>query len=104
RLILGDAREMTELCTPQSVQLVVTSPPYWTLKEYDGAAGSDQLGHWEDYETFQSELAKVWRRCYDLLVPGGRLCVVVGDVCIPRRARGRHLVVPLHADISTHCR
>jgi site-specific DNA-methyltransferase (adenine-specific) len=102
--MFGDAREMHELSEPESVHLVVTSPPYWTLKEYDGGAGNDQLGHCEDYETFQEELAKVWRRCFDLLVPGGRLCIVVGDVCLPRRKHGRHLVVPLHADISVHCR
>src|SRR5690242_18747832 len=77
RIILGDAREMRALTEPDSVHLVVTSPPYWTLKEYDGAAGDAQLGHWHDYETFQNELAQVWQRCYDLLVPGGRLCVVV---------------------------
>jgi DNA modification methylase len=102
--MLGDAREMSELTEPESVHLVVTSPPYWTLKEYDGGAGKKQLGHWKNYETFQEELAKVWRRCFDLLVPGGRLCIVVGDVCLPRRKNGRHLVVPLHADISVHCR
>src|SRR5258708_32717084 len=80
RVFLGDAREMIELSEPGSVHLVVTSPPYWTLKAYDGGAGKRQLGHWKDYLTFQVEIAKVWRRCYDLLVPGGRLCVVVGDV------------------------
>lgn len=103
-VILGDAREMRALTERHPVHLVVTSPPYWTLKEYDGAAGDKQLGHWEDYETFQLELAKVWKRCFDLLVPGGRLCIVIGDVCLPRRKQGRHLVVPLHADISVHCR
>jgi site-specific DNA-methyltransferase (adenine-specific) len=103
RVLLGDAREMKELTTNESVHLVVTSPPYWTLKEYDGGAGAKQLGHWKDYETFQDELDKVWKRCFDLLVPGGRLCVVVGDVCLPRKAAGRHLVVPLHADISVRC-
>jgi site-specific DNA-methyltransferase (adenine-specific) len=102
--MLGDAREMRELSEPESVHLVVTSPPYWTLKEYDGGAGEDQLGHWEDYETFQQELTRVWQRAFDLLVPGGRLCVVVGDVCLPRKKHGRHFVVPLHADISVHCR
>lgn len=104
RIYLGDAREMKELAEPESVHLVVTSPPYWTLKEYDGAAGKQQLGHFEGYEGFHAELARVWGRCYDLLVPGGRLCVVVGDVCLPRKKVGRHLVMPLHADISVHCR
>lgn len=104
RIILGDAREMKELSQAGSVHLVVTSPPYWTLKEYDGAAADRQLGHMEDYQSFQLELARVWKRCFDLLVPGGRLCIVVGDVCLARRVLGRHLVVPLHADISVHCR
>jgi site-specific DNA-methyltransferase (adenine-specific) len=105
QLHLGDARVMNELKDRrQTVHLVVTSPPYWTLKEYDGAAGSAQLGHHEDYEGFHAELALVWKNCFDLLVPGGRLCVVVGDVCLSRRDGGRHLVMPLHADISRHCR
>jgi site-specific DNA-methyltransferase (adenine-specific) len=104
RVLLGDARIMSELDAPESVHLVVTSPPYWTLKDYDGGAGDDQLGHVADYEAFQLELRKVWHRCFDLLVPGGRLCIVVGDVCLPRKKAGRHLVVPLHADISVHCR
>ncbi len=104
RVLLGDARIMSELQVPESVHLVVTSPPYWTLKDYDGGAGDDQLGHLADYEAFQLELRKVWQRCFNLLVPGGRLCVVVGDVCLPRKKAGRHLVMPLHADISVHCR
>ncbi|MGH7719182.1 MAG: DNA-methyltransferase, partial [Gemmatimonadaceae bacterium] len=104
RIYLGDAREMSELGQREAVHLVVTSPPYWTLKEYDGGAGEKQLGHVADYERFHTELTRVWQRCFELLTPGGRLCVVVGDVCLPRRKIGRHLVVPLHADISVHCR
>ena len=102
-LYQGDARDMREV-GGRPVHLVVTSPPYWTLKRYDGGAGSDQLGHFEDYDGFHDELSKVWRKCYDLLVPGGRLCIVVGDVCLPRRKGGRHLVMPLHADITLRCR
>jgi DNA modification methylase len=103
RVLLGDARVMKEVAD-KSVQLVVTSPPYWTLKDYDGGAGEDQLGHVKDYERFQAEIATVWERCYNALVPGGRLCIIVGDVCLRRREVGRHLVVPLHADISVNCR
>lgn len=104
QVYLGDARVMPELRERESVHLVVTSPPYWTLKQYDGTAGEKQLGHHDDYEGFQLELARTWKRCFDLLVPGGRMCVVVGDVCLPRKRTGRHLVMPLHADISVHCR
>lgn len=103
RLFLGDAREMKELAVPKSVHLVVTSPPYWTLKEYDGAAGALQLGHLSDYRAFQNELSRVWQRAYELLAPGGRLVVVVGDVCLSRKKAGRHLVVPIHADITQQC-
>jgi len=100
-LRLGDARSLLGIDPP--VHLVVTSPPYWTLKEYSGKAGEAQLGHKADYSAFIEDLARCWSRCYDLLVPGGRLCIVVGDVCLPRRKVGRHYVVPLHADISSSC-
>ncbi len=102
-LYLGDARSMEPL-GDRLLHLVVTSPPYWTLKQYDGSAGCCQLGHHEDYAGFHHELYKVWRRCFERLVPGGRLCIVVGDVCLPRRKGGRHLVMPLHVDITVKCR
>jgi hypothetical protein len=89
----GDAREMPGL-EPHSVHLVLTSPPYWTLKEYRDSEG--QLGHVEDYDQFLQELDKVWKHCFQALVPGGRLICVVGDVCLSRRENGgRHTVVPL---------
>jgi len=101
-LLLGDARSMDELA-PESVHLVLTSPPYWTLKEYRPSSG--QMGHIEDYEEFLGELDRVWRHCFRALVHGGRLVCVVGDVCLSRRKNnGRHTVVPLHASIQDHCR
>jgi site-specific DNA-methyltransferase (adenine-specific) len=101
RLVEGDARDLSFLPN-ESIHLVVTSPPYWTLKEYNHHAA--QLGHVSDYETFLGELRKVWQECYRVLVPGGRLVCVVGDVCLSRRQNGRHVVVPLHADIVVTCR
>lgn len=101
-LNLGDARGMSELA-PGSVHLVVTSPPYWTLKEYRDSEG--QMGHIENYDEFLAELDKVWAHCFRALVPGGRLICVVGDVCLSRKKNnGRHTVVPLHASIQEHCR
>ncbi len=100
-VFVGDSRDMN--LQSESVHLVVTSPPYWTLKEYADSEG--QLGHVEDYEGFIKELNKVWKNCYDALVPGGRLVCVVGDVCLSRRKnQGRHTVVPLHASIQEQCR
>ena len=102
RSVQGDAREL-EGVEPGSVHLVLTSPPYWTLKKYRDSEG--QMGHFEDYKHFLEELDRVWQRCFDALVPGGRLICVVGDVCLSRRKNnGRHTVVPLHASIQEHCR
>jgi len=101
RLVQGDARDLSFI-KDESIHLIVTSPPYWTLKRYN--EHPNQLGHVKDYEEFIGELAKVWRESYRILVPGGRLVCVVGDVCLSRREHGRHVVVPLHADIAVTCR
>ena len=101
RLVLGDARRMDDV-PDESVHLVVTSPPYWTLKEYPQREG--QLGNIEDYEEFLDQLDEVWHHCLRVLAPGGRMAIVVGDVCLPRRRFGRHVVMPLHASILERCR
>jgi site-specific DNA-methyltransferase (adenine-specific) len=99
---LGDARELGWI-DEESIHLVVTTPPYWTLKKYNDHPR--QLGSVQEYELFLEELDKVWKHCFRVLVPGGRLVCVVGDVCLSRRQnKGRHMVVPLHADISVRCR
>lgn len=100
-LVLGDSRKMSDV-PDSSIHLVVTSPPYWTLKRYEDNA--DQLGHVADYEQFLTELDKVWEHVFRVLVPGGRLIIVVGDVNVSRRRFGRHVVFPLHASIQEHCR
>ena len=97
-----DARDLS-MVKAETVHLVVTSPPYWTLKEYRRTKG--QLGFVADYEEFLGELDKIWKQCFRALVPGGRLICVVGDVCLSRRKNGgRHTVVPLHSSIQEHCR
>ena len=101
QVFLGDARIAS--FPAGSVHLVLTSPPYWILKEYRRSDG--QLGRIEDYEEFLDQLDEVWRMCHEALVPGGRLVCVVGDVCLSRRKNsGRHTVVPLHASIQERCR
>ena len=101
-LYLRDSRAI-DFLAPNSIHLVVTSPPYWTLKEYNKSDG--QMGDIDDYETFLTQLDRVWKACYDALVPGGRVVCVVGDVCLSRRKNaGEHVVVPLHSSIQEHCR
>lgn len=98
----ADSRDLGFLA-PESVHLILTSPPYWTLKHYRDHPG--QMGHIGDYERFLGELDKVWTGCYRALVPGGRLVCVVGDVCLSRRKNGgEHTVVPLHSSIQERCR
>lgn len=100
KVILGDAREAK--LPSSSVHLVVTSPPYWTLKQYPERQG--QMGQIKDYTQFLASLKRVWNICYEALVPGGRMVCVVGDVCLSRRQNGgRHTVIPLHASIQTQC-
>lgn len=103
QMVLGDARDLGFIAD-ESVHLVVTSPPYFNLKPYASDAGGRQLGRIEDYEAFLDELDKVWRECARVLVPGGRICCVIGDILIPRRADGRHRVLPLPADIQVRSR
>lgn len=102
QLFQADSRQLSFI-PDQSVHLVVTSPPYWNLKKYQDH--ENQLGNIQDYGEFLKELDKVWWHCYRVLVPGGRVACVVGDVCLSRRKNnGRHTVVPLHAAIQEHCR
>jgi len=101
RLVNGDARDLSFL-PDESAHLVITSPPYWNLKKYN--ENPDQLGHVNDYEAFLGEINQVWKHVHRILVPGGRLVCVVGDVCVSRKRFGRHLVFPLHADICVLCR
>ena len=102
-LHLGDARDLS-IVDDESVELVVTSPPYFDIKDYEnGTGGEDQLGDIEDYEQFNEEIDKVWKQCYEKLVPGGRMCVVVGDILRSRSNYDRHRVLPLHATIQEHC-
>ena len=102
RLLEGDSRKVVEALPENSVHLAITSPPYWNLKEYVDDPG--QLGHIDEYEEFLDALDAVWAGVLRALVPGGRLVIVVGDVCRSRRKFGRHVVVPLHASIQERCR
>ena len=96
-----DARDLSFI-ESESVHLICTSPPYGSLKTYPDSPG--QLGNIACYAEFLNKLDDVWAECMRILVPGGRVVCVVGDVCISRRAGGRHHVLPLSADLQVRCR
>lgn len=99
RIYQANSRNL-EMIEDESVHLVVTSPPYFNIKDYNGGGSPGQLGSIDDYDEFNELLDDVWKNCFQKLVPGGRLCVVVGDVLLSRSEHGRHRVLPLHASIQ----
>jgi DNA modification methylase len=99
-VFVADARDIS-MIEDNSVHLILTSPPYWNLKEYN--QHKEQLGNIDDYEKFLEQIDNVWKECLKKLVVGGRMIVVVGDVLLSRRETGRHRIIPLHSDIQVRC-
>lgn len=98
-LIKGDCRKMS-LIPNESVQLIVTSPPYWQLKDY----GTDtQIGFNDTYEEYINNLNIVWNECFRVLEQGCRLCINVGDQFARSAYYGRYKVVPIHVEIIRFC-
>lgn len=92
-VVHGDARNMP--LADESVDLVVTSPPYFNLKKYEES--QSQLGDIGDFDLFVGEMRKVVAECFRVLKPGGRICLNTGDICLSRKTHGKHSVLPLHA-------
>jgi site-specific DNA-methyltransferase (adenine-specific) len=99
RVILGDSRSMGEL-EDGSVHLVVTSPPYWQLKDY-GTGG--QIGFNDSYEDYINNLGLVWNECRRVLHGGCRLCINVGDQFARAAYYGRYKVIPIRAEVIKFC-
>jgi len=98
-VINGDSRKMNEL-QDNSVHLIVTSPPYWQLKDY----GSDnQIGFNDTYEQYINNLNLVWKECYRVLHDGCRLCINIGDQFARSVYYGRYKVIPIHSEIIRFC-
>lgn len=98
-LIKGDSRNMQELAD-QSIQLIVTSPPYWQLKDY----GEDnQIGFHQSYEEYINDLNLVWQECHRVLSDGCRLCINIGDQFARSVYYGRYKVIPIRAEIIRFC-
>jgi len=99
KIIIGDSRNMAEL-SDKSIHLIVTSPPYWQLKDY---GVENQIGFHQTYEEYIDSLNKVWTECYRVLHPGCRLCVNIGDQFARSVIYGRYKVIPIREAIVNYC-
>ncbi|OGZ98770.1 MAG: DNA methylase N-4 [Candidatus Sungbacteria bacterium RIFCSPLOWO2_12_FULL_41_11] len=99
KIIIGDSRMMKEL-TEKSAHLIITSPPYWQLKDY----GSDnQIGFNDSYEKYINHLNLVWNECHRILEDGCRLCINIGDQFARSVYYGRYKVIPIRTEIIKFC-
>src|SRR3989339_2125524 len=99
KIITGDSRSMREL-TEKSAHLIITSPPYWQLKDY----GSDnQIGFNDSYEKYINHLNLVWNECHRILEDGCRLCINIGDQLARSVYYGRYKVIPIRTEIIKFC-
>lgn len=98
-IITGDSRNMDEL-KDESVQLIITSPPYWQLKDY---GNGDQIGFNDTYEDYINNLSLVWKECYRVLQQGCRLCINIGDQFARSVYYGRYKIIPIREEIIKFC-
>ena len=99
KIVRGDSRCMTEF-RDKSIQLVITSPPYWQLKDY---GIDEQIGFNDSYENYINNLNLVWKECYRVLDNGCRLCVNIGDQFARSVYYGRYKVIPIRTEIIKFC-
>lgn len=98
-IINGDSRKMSEL-QDNGVHLIVTSPPYWQLKDY---GSENQIGFNDSYEQYINNLNLVWKECYRVLHDGCRLCINIGDQFARSVYYGRYKVISIHSEIIRFC-
>jgi len=99
KIIIGDSRNMTEV-KDKSVHLIITSPPYWQLKDY---GTSDQIGFDDSYEDYINNLNLVWKECFRVLNNGCRLCINIGDQFARSVYYGRYKIIPIRTEIIKCC-
>jgi len=99
KTVNGDSRQMSEL-KDNSVHLIITSPPYWQLKDY---GTENQIGFNDSYESYINNLNLVWAECNRVLHDGCRLCINIGDQFARSVYYGRYKVIPIHSEIIKFC-
>ncbi len=101
-IIIDDVRSTIGEINDKSVQLIVTSPPYWNIKDYDSPY---QIGHNQSYSEYISTLKDVWRECKRVLSPGCKLIINVGDQFLrAKENNGNYEIIPIHTDIINNCK
>ncbi|EHO42546.1 DNA methylase N-4/N-6 domain protein [Caldithrix abyssi DSM 13497] len=99
KIIIGDSRKMAELAD-ESIQLIVTSPPYWQLKDY---GTEEQIGFNDSYEQYINNLNLVWQECSRVLAPGCKMVINIGDQFARSVYYGRYKVIPIRTEIIRFC-
>lgn len=99
KIIIGDSRNMAEV-KDESVHLIVTSPPYWQIKDY---GNKKQIGFYDSYEDYIEKLNQVWSESYRVLSPGCRLCINIGDQFARAITYGRYKIIPIRTEIIKFC-
>ena len=94
-IIIGDSRLMQEI-PDSSVHLIVTSPPYWQLKDY---GTQKQIGFYDSYEDYINNLNLVWNECYRIIQPGCRMVINIGDQFARSVYYGRYKIIPIRTEI-----
>lgn len=99
KIVFGDSRSLNKI-KDKSVQLIITSPPYWQLKDY---GTEDQIGFNDSYEEYINNLNLVWKECNRVLADGCRLCINIGDQFARSVYYGRYKVIPIRTEIIRFC-
>ena len=99
KIVIGDSRKLNKI-PDKSVQLIITSPPYWQLKDY---GTEDQIGFNDSYEEYINNLNLVWKECYRVLSDGCRMCINIGDQFARSVYYGRYKVIPIRTEIIRFC-
>lgn len=99
KIIFGDSRSLNQI-KDKSVQLIITSPPYWQLKDY---GAEDQIGFNDSYEEYINNLNLVWKECNRVLADGCRMCINIGDQFARSVYYGRYKVIPIRTEIIRFC-
>ena len=99
KIVIGDSRKLNKI-PDKSIQLIITSPPYWQLKDY---GTEDQIGFNDSYEEYINNLNLVWKECYRVLSDGCRMCINIGDQFARSVYYGRYKVIPIRTEIIRFC-